>query len=288
MIDGDHVAVHFADYFRRPLRMTPDQALAIVATGRSLSSLPGTDPDGPLSRAIAKVADVLGVDPSTVEVDLGEATAATLDLLRRAVDDHRQVELDYYSYGRDELTHRSVDPHRVYADQGQWYLEAYCHLTDDERIFRVDRIRAATLLDATFEAPADVPVARPVPSRRRHATGDARPHAGTPDGSSSSTRSSRPRSSTDGGLRVRLAISARPWLERLLVRLGPDAGRRGGTRARRRRARRRGPDVGPLSLKESPDPRSEPPGRSSSLQQAVPPAPRDHPVTGDTDECPRR
>ena len=27
----------------------------------------------------------------------------------------------------------------------------------------------------------------------------------------------------DGGLRVQLAISARPWLERLLVRLGPDA-----------------------------------------------------------------
>ncbi len=202
--------------------MTPDQALAIVATGRSLASLPGTDPDGPLSRAIAKVAAVLGVDPATIEVDLGEATAATLDLLRRAVDDHRQVELDYYSYGRDERTHRSVDPHRVYADQGQWYLEAYCHLTDDERIFRVDRIRAATLLDETFEAPADVP-----------SLGLFRAEADTPRVTLDLSADARwvveqyPVESTeelaDGGLRVRLAISARPWLERLLVRLGPDA-----------------------------------------------------------------
>jgi proteasome accessory factor C len=165
---------------------------------------------------------VLGVDPATIEVDLGEATAATLDLLRHAVDDHRQVELDYYSYGRDERTHRSVDPHRVYADQGQWYLEAYCHLTDDERIFRVDRIRAATLLDDTFEAPPDVP-----------SLGLFRAEADTPRVTLDLTPDARwvveqyPVESTDelpdGGLRVRLAISARPWLERLLVRLGPDA-----------------------------------------------------------------
>ena len=221
-VDDDRVAVHFADYFHRPLRMTPDQALAIVATGRSLSSLPGTDPDGPLSRALAKVAAVLGVDPSTIEVDLGEVTAATLDLLRRAVDDHRQVEIDYYSYGRDERTHRSVDPHRVYADQGQWYLEAYCHLTEDERIFRVDRIRAATLLDDTFDPPADVP-----------ALGLFRAETDTPRVTLDLAPDARwvvdqyPVESTDelddGGLRVQLAITARPWLERLLVRLGPDA-----------------------------------------------------------------
>jgi proteasome accessory factor C len=220
-IDGDHVAVHFADYFRRPLRMTPDQALAVVATGRSLSNLPGADPDGPLSRAIAKVAEVLGVDAGTVDVDLGDATAATLELLRRAVDEHRQVELDYYSFGRDERTHRVVDPRRLYADQGQWYLEAYCHLTEDDRVFRVDRVRAAELLDSTFTRSDDPP-----------SLGLFRAGADTPRVTLELTRAARwvaeqypvemAEELDDGGLRVRLAISARPWLERLLVRLGPD------------------------------------------------------------------
>jgi proteasome accessory factor C len=221
-VEGDRVAVHFADWFRRPLRMTPDQALGVVATGQVLANLPGADPDGPLARAIAKVADVLGVDPTTVEVDLGETTAATLDVLRRGADERRQVELDYYTYGRDEITHRMVDPHRIYADQGQWYLEAYCHLTDDERIFRADRVRHATLLDTTFDAPTEAPelgtfrASASTPRVVLDLTPEARWVA---DQYPVESKEDRP----DGGLRVELAVSARAWLERLLVRLGPAA-----------------------------------------------------------------
>ena len=42
--------------------------------------------------------------------------------LRPAVADRHQVEIDYYSYGRDERTVRVVDPFRVFSDQGQWYV----------------------------------------------------------------------------------------------------------------------------------------------------------------------
>jgi proteasome accessory factor C len=214
--------VHFADAFRHPLRMTPDQGLAVVATGRSLASAPGADPDGPLARATAKVASVLGVDPSTVEVDLGEATSATLDVLRRAADTNRQVELDYYTYGRDEHTHRVIDPYRVYADQGQWYVQAYCHSSDGERIFRVDRVESATMLDNSFERAEDV-----------DDLGLFRATDETPRVTLELTREARwvpeqypveaVEELADGGLRVTLAIAARPWLERLLLRLGPAA-----------------------------------------------------------------
>jgi proteasome accessory factor C len=222
VVDHDRVSVQFADAFRHPLRMTPDQGLAVVATARSLATAPGADPDGPLARATAKVAAVLGVDPATVEVDLGEATSATLDVLRRAVEADRQVELDYYTYGRDEHTHRIVDPYRVYADQGQWYLEAHCHQSDGERIFRVDRVRAATLLDTTFDRPAADPE-----------LGLFRPTDATPRVTLELTREARwvpeqypveaVEELDDGGLRVTLAIAARPWFERLLLRLGPSA-----------------------------------------------------------------
>jgi len=222
VIDHDRVSVQLADYFRHPLRMTPDQALALVATGRSVAAARGVDPDGPLSRAIAKVASVLGVDPTTVDVQLGEATTVTLGLLEQAAIDHRQVELDYYSYGRDEVTQRTVDPYRVYADQGQWYLDAYCHLTEDQRIFRVDRVRSASLLDAEFDAPAKV-----------DSRGIFRASAETPRVTLDLPRDARwvvdqypvdrVEELEDGGVRVVLAISARPWLERLLLRLGPSA-----------------------------------------------------------------
>lgn len=221
-VEGDRVSVQLADYFRRPLRMTPDQALAIVATGRSLAATRGVDPTGPLSRAIAKVADVLGLDPTTVEVTLGEAAGATLELLQRAVDTHRQVQLDYYSYGRDELTTRIVDPHRIRAEQGQWYLEAYCHTSRAERVFRLDRVRAAELLDTEFEpqppstgfdgfrATPDTPRVTLELETEARWVADQYPVEEVDE-------------LPDGRLRVVMAIAARPWLERLLLQLGPAA-----------------------------------------------------------------
>jgi proteasome accessory factor C len=221
-VEDDVVSVQLADYFRRPLRMTPEQALAVVATGRSIAAARGVDPDGPLSRALVKVADALGLDPASVEVSLGEAEGDTLELLQQAVDVRRQVRLDYYSYGRDEVTTRVVEPHRVHADQGQWYLEAYCHTSHDERVFRLDRVRAAELLDTEFRSPVtDVSFEgfRPTSDTARVTLDLRRDARWVVD----QYPIERVDEIGDGGLRVVMAISARPWLERLLLQLGPAA-----------------------------------------------------------------
>lgn len=222
-IDGhDRLHIYLADWFKRPLRLTPDQALALVVTGRSLESVPGADPDGALARGVAKVASVLGVDPATVEVDLGEVEEATLELLRTAISERRQVELRYYTYGRDEHTRRVIDPWHLFASNGEWYVEAYCHHSGARRTFRVDRIDTARLLDEPIEQlPSD----------------DVGPsfHAG-PEAPRVVLELAPPaRWVTDeypveevvelggGSVRVTLAVTARAWFERLLLRLGPAA-----------------------------------------------------------------
>ena len=143
----------------------------------------------------------------------------------------RQVEIDYYAFGRDERTPRAVDPSTVFSAAGQWYVSGWCHLVDDERMFRVDRIRTATLLDTGFSPPAtprELAVYRPRPDDPRVTLELDR----RPGGSPSSTRSRRWRRWTAGQVRVTLAASERAWLERLLLRLGPAAtvveGRGGG------------------------------------------------------------
>ncbi|MST32331.1 WYL domain-containing protein, partial [Acidimicrobiaceae bacterium USS-CC1] len=52
--DG-RVWIRFADYFRRPLRLTPGEGLALVAAGEALLAVPGADPDGALAGALAKL-----------------------------------------------------------------------------------------------------------------------------------------------------------------------------------------------------------------------------------------
>ncbi|MEZ5262216.1 MAG: WYL domain-containing protein [Acidimicrobiales bacterium] len=85
---------------------------------------------------------MLGIDQeSALEVRLGEARPGLLALLRDAAAEHRRVALRCWL--RPGQTSRLVDPRQVYADGGQWYLGAYCHTAQDERLFRLDRIEWA-------------------------------------------------------------------------------------------------------------------------------------------------
>jgi len=218
--EGGRVQV-FLFAFQRPLPLTPEQGLALVAAGTGLQEVEGADPQGPLARALAKLSAVLGIDPAeSVDIDLGRADAAMLDLLRAAVADHRSVELDYWSAGRDDRTHRKVDPWRVFSDGGAWYVQAHCHLVDGERIFRVDRVRSAHLLDARFDRPARLPDA----VAYRAGADDPRVVLDL-EAEASWVPSAYPVDDVvelgDDRLRVTMPAGAPAWLARLLLRLGP-------------------------------------------------------------------
>lgn len=221
-VEGDRVWIRYADMFRRPLRLTPDQALALVAAGSTILAVPGADPAGPLPRGLAKLRAVLGLAPdAVVEVDLGAASADVLRLLQDAAREQRAVEIDYYAYNRDEHTLRVIEPWRVFADQGGWYVQAWCRSAEGERLFRVDRIAAAVLRADRFEHPvaaedlglfsaaADDPrvVLELAPTARWVLE----------------QYPIEEQSEVEGRVRVTLAISAGPWLARLLLRLGPEA-----------------------------------------------------------------
>lgn len=221
--EGDRVWIHYADVFASPQRLTPDQAVGLLTAGASVLALPGAEPDSALARGVAKLAAVLGVDATQVlDVDLGGARVEVLEVLRKAVREHRRVHLDYYSYGRDTRTERDVDPYLVHAEDGSLYLFGHCHLAGAERRFRIDRVASATELSDTFEPP---PLDRPA--------GVFQPDADDPrvvlrlEPSAAWVAETYPVEAVEeldgGALTVTLAVAAEPWLERLLVNLGPQA-----------------------------------------------------------------
>lgn len=220
--DG-RVWIRFADYFRRPLRLTPGEGLALVAAGEALLAVPGADPDGALAGALAKLGAVLGVGgDGSVDVELAPVEGDVLADLRRAEEGHRKVELDYYSFGRDRTTTRVVHPWRVFNAEGEWYLTGWCEQAAAERLFRVDRIRRAALLDERFEPPAargptalfhpdpDAPVVVLDLDPAGHWIAERYPNEGVEQ-------------RAGGVLRVRLRVGERAWLERILLRAGPAA-----------------------------------------------------------------
>lgn len=227
LIDVDiaegRVWIRYADYFSRPLRLTPTEALSLVAAGQALLADQHSDPDGPLARGLRKLSAAVGTDmEAAVDVALDPAPPEVLATLREARSASQAVRIDYYSFGRDQWSERVVEPYDLFNAAGQWYLSAYCRKAGDDRLFRVDRIRSARAMAeevdrrasqaarAVFNpSPDDPRVCIEVGEQGRWVAEQY------PVESVEETASGR--------WRITLVAGQRAWLERLLLRLGPDA-----------------------------------------------------------------
>ena len=86
----------------------------------------------------------------------GPRTAArseALLTLAGAAGERRMVRMRYRS-GRSEETERAVDPYGVLHLDGYWYAVGHCHLRGGLRLFRVDRVLGAEMLEETFARPS--------------------------------------------------------------------------------------------------------------------------------------
>jgi proteasome accessory factor C len=216
----DRVTIRMAEYLERPRRFTPAEGFAILAAGRALLAVPGSDPEGPLARALAKLEHVLGpAEGVAVEVGPRGLVPELVGRLQDAAADLQRVTIDYYSFGRDAASTRDVDPWAVYSAGGQWYVAAWCHQAGDERLFRVDRIRSVVLTGEHF----DPPPARPEPDTFHPAGAMPRVELDL-DPADRWVLETYPVESAeegaDGRTRAVLAIGGTAWLERLVLRLG--------------------------------------------------------------------
>jgi proteasome accessory factor C len=216
-----------ADAIARPLRLGIDEALALIVGLRALSDVPGLGDRDAVVRALAKLEEAAGAAASvadSVRVDLDrtpdpDVVSACEDAARR----RRRLHLCYLVPHRDETTERDVDPMRMLHLDGHWYLEGWCHRAEAVRLFRLDRVVAATVLDEDGTPPPwarqrdlDSGVFAPGPDDVL-VTLDLRPWSRwVVDYYPVETVEERP----DGGVRVRLRTADTAWLRQLVLRLG--------------------------------------------------------------------
>jgi predicted DNA-binding transcriptional regulator YafY len=87
------------------------------------------------------------VVPSSLQVDSEDVV-----LLSSAVRERQRVHLSYEAWG-GKATERDFDPYGIVFHDGYWYTSGYCHLRNDLRTFRLDRIVALEARKGTFERP---------------------------------------------------------------------------------------------------------------------------------------
>ena len=68
-------------------------------------------------------------------------TRETIKVLNNAIEKGICVEVEYYSNSRGEFTKRKIEPETIERRSGRVYLNAFCHLRNEERVFRIDRIK---------------------------------------------------------------------------------------------------------------------------------------------------
>ena len=224
------IRVSNADYLARPLRLTPTEATAIIVALRALRSGAGDDTREVVDRALAKL-EAAAAEGSAA----ARSTPATIPAARTSSGSRpgsatppgrgRQVRLTYYVPSRDEESERVVDPRGRGQRHGFAYLDAWCHSAEAPRLFRLDRIHRAEVLDLPVETPPEAPrdladglfarsadttlvTLRLAPAARwvveYYPVEEVRPRRG-------------------GGLEVDLLVADERWLQRLLLRLAPHA-----------------------------------------------------------------
>jgi proteasome accessory factor C len=227
-VDGEGV-IHLsnADYLTRPLRLSTDEALALVLGLRTLREIAGPGQRDAIDRALVKLDAVAGSDSANGRASVA-VTAARDEIQARVADGlqrGKRLDLTYDVASRAETTHRQVDPLRMFVLEGYGYLEAWCYLAQDLRTFRLDRIAAVEVTDVDvrhhdvvlkdlsagwFETLKDSPTVVLELARQAAWVAEYYP-----------TEQVVP--ADDGSLRVTLRVTDPAWLRGLLLRLGGAA-----------------------------------------------------------------
>lgn len=136
----------------RPLNLSVPQAFGILVAGQSALALRGADRSGALATALDKLRAAYG---ERVRVSVELPLPRSLPTLRDAVRAGTTVSIHYYTPSTDAISERLVDPLDVSLADGHWYLRGWCHLRQDLRSFRVDRIEECSDTGEAHGNPAE-------------------------------------------------------------------------------------------------------------------------------------
>jgi proteasome accessory factor C len=225
------IRVSNADYLARPLRLTPTEATAIIVALRAMRGTAGADTREVVDRTLAKLeaAAAASTPGGTPLVEPGEDDDAGATRLRASLEDAvargRQVRLTYYVPARDEESERIVDPRGVVTSAGVAYLDAWCHSAEAPRLFRLDRIHEAEVLDLAIETPPEAPrdLADGLFARATDTSRVTILLAPEARWVVEYYPVEEVRAQPDGSLEVDLLVADPAWLRRLLLRLAPHA-----------------------------------------------------------------
>jgi predicted DNA-binding transcriptional regulator YafY len=151
-----------------PLMFTEDEALALtlglLAARRVGIAMTTPSIEGALAKIdrvlpealrerVQAVQDTLVLNITSSDLSRSAPGGSVVLTFSAATQQEKRVWIRYRSGQADE-TKRAVDPYGLIFQAGIWYTIGYCHLRQDMRTFRLDRVLQAEQLEETFTRPS--------------------------------------------------------------------------------------------------------------------------------------
>jgi predicted DNA-binding transcriptional regulator YafY len=155
------------DTFLPSLNFSLDDYL-VLKLGLGSSPLSINTPLGKSAkRVLSKIDSSLSQEVKNRLSDLGDPLRITLkttfdfnklglifNLIEQSILNRRTIRLDYEGLESGKSS-REIDPYALIFRRHSWYLLGFCHVREEIRIFRLNRIYKVTLTDKSFEKKPD-------------------------------------------------------------------------------------------------------------------------------------
>lgn len=135
-----------------PVMFTIDEATAFLTAEKLVEKLTDTPTEESYKSAMYKIKAVLrstekdhleNMDQNIQVLGnsyLPKEKAGPLQSILKGISEKRILTIDYFANHSQEKTKRNIDAVGIFYSDNKWHLIAYCHLRNDYRNFRIDRI----------------------------------------------------------------------------------------------------------------------------------------------------
>jgi|GEM_PF-5513494 len=157
--ENPRVYLHQHEELRHSVRLTPAETLALRSMLEMFRGAASGDEASALDSLAAKLSDAMPAESDAVQVKKAQGlagktqtqpTRALLRKLESAISERCVIQIDYFNLHANESSTRSLWPLSVFEEGSRFYLLAWCEEREDERRFRLDRIRSLSLLERDF------------------------------------------------------------------------------------------------------------------------------------------
>jgi len=145
-----------------PVMFTKEEAVAFITAEKLMSKFTDNELNKNFGSAMYKIKAVLrGTEKDLVE-NLEEQivvvqkpnyvspTGNILDILLKAIADKKAVKITYKAFANDS-SERIIEPIGVFHENDFWYTIGFCHLRQEYRQFRIDRVLSIALTNLDQE-----------------------------------------------------------------------------------------------------------------------------------------